>query len=119
MSLRCCECHTLAKAHDLDSVRHLEHVRHVVTDECDRQPAVTYGSNDIETHINSWDCLGALAVIQAAGGTINDFLAGDGLWQGNRVIAGPASLYPKLELLFEAGKNNEHQRPPTNDSERQ
>jgi myo-inositol-1(or 4)-monophosphatase len=73
----------------------------------------------IETHINSWDCLGALAVIQAAGGTINDFLAGDGLWQGNRVIAGPASLYPKLELLFEAGKDNEHQRTPTNDSERQ
>ena len=38
----------------------------------------------IEPHINSWDCLGALAVIQAAGGTINDFLSEDGLWKGNR-----------------------------------
>jgi myo-inositol-1(or 4)-monophosphatase len=57
----------------------------------------------VEPHINSWDCLGALAVIQAAGGTINDFLAGDGLWKGNRVIAGSAALYPILESLFEAG----------------
>ena len=54
----------------------------------------------VEPHINSWDCLGALAVVQAAGGVINDFLANDGLWNGNRVIAGPASLYPTLESLF-------------------
>jgi Archaeal fructose-1,6-bisphosphatase and related enzymes of inositol monophosphatase family len=55
----------------------------------------------IEPHINSWDCLGALAIVQAAGGTINNFLADDGLWKGNRVIAGPATLYPALEGLFE------------------
>lgn len=55
----------------------------------------------VEPHINSWDCLGALAVVQAAGGTINDFLSGDGLWQGNRLIAGPATLYPTLASLFE------------------
>ncbi len=54
----------------------------------------------VEPHINSWDCLGALAIIQAAGGTINDFLSNDGLWKGNRVVAGPASLYPALNLLF-------------------
>jgi myo-inositol-1(or 4)-monophosphatase len=54
----------------------------------------------VEPHINSWDCLGALAVIQAAGGTINDFLANDGLWKGNRLIAGPSALYPTLALLF-------------------
>jgi myo-inositol-1(or 4)-monophosphatase len=56
----------------------------------------------VEQHINSWDCLGALAVVQAAGGMINDFLSDDGLWKGNRVIAGPSSLYPKLESLFAA-----------------
>ena len=55
----------------------------------------------VEPHINSWDCLGALAVVQAAGGTINNFLSGDGLWQGNRVIAGSAALYPTLASLFE------------------
>ena len=54
----------------------------------------------VEPHINSWDCLGALAIIQAAGGTINDFLANDGLWKGNRLIAGPPALYPALSLLF-------------------
>ena len=27
----------------------------------------------VEPHINSWDCLAALAIIQAAGGTISDF----------------------------------------------
>jgi myo-inositol-1(or 4)-monophosphatase len=56
----------------------------------------------VEPHINSWDCLGALAVIQAAGGTINDFLSGDGLWKGNRVVAGSATLYPILDSLFAA-----------------
>jgi myo-inositol-1(or 4)-monophosphatase len=54
----------------------------------------------VEPHINSWDCLGALAIIQAAGGTINNFLADDGLWKGNRLIAGPSALYPALALLF-------------------
>lgn len=55
----------------------------------------------VEPHINSWDCLGALAVIQAAGGAMNDFLSNEGLWKGNRVIAGPPALYPALSLLFE------------------
>lgn len=54
----------------------------------------------VEPHINSWDCLGALAVVEGAGGRISDFLAHDGLWHGNRVIAGPAALYPALEALF-------------------
>jgi myo-inositol-1(or 4)-monophosphatase len=55
----------------------------------------------VEPHINSWDCLGALAVVEAAGGKVSDFLANDGLWKGNRVIAGPARLFPALEALFE------------------
>lgn len=54
----------------------------------------------VEPHINSWDCLGAIAVIQGAGGRVSDFLAGDGLWTGNRLIAGPEGLYNELESLF-------------------
>ncbi len=54
----------------------------------------------METHINSWDCLGALAVIEAAGGVTNDFLAGEGLWQGNSLVAGSPELYPALAALF-------------------
>jgi myo-inositol-1(or 4)-monophosphatase len=59
----------------------------------------------VEPHINSWDCLGALAIIRAAGGATNDFLLDDGLWKGNRVIAGPEPLYPILDSLFEAERD--------------
>ena len=45
--------------------------------------------------------MGALTVIGAAGGRCSDFLAGDGLLKGNRLIAGPPTLYPALEALFE------------------
>ncbi len=57
----------------------------------------------VEPHINSWDCLGALAVIEAAGGQVSDFLAGDGLWKGNHLLAGSPSLYPTLAALYDGG----------------
>ena len=56
----------------------------------------------IEIHINSWDCLGAVAVIQAAGGKVNDFLAGDGLWSGNPLAAGTPGVYPRLAAALDA-----------------
>lgn len=52
-----------------------------------------------EPHINSWDCLGAIAVIEAAGLRVNDFLAGEGLTKGNRVIAGIPEVYDELLAL--------------------
>ena len=55
----------------------------------------------VEPHINSWDCLGALAVIQSAGGEFNDFLANDGLWKGNPIIASGPRLMPTLRALLE------------------
>ncbi|WP_082659971.1 inositol monophosphatase family protein [Aureimonas sp. AU40] len=57
----------------------------------------------VEPHINAWDCLGALAVIEAAGGRSSDFLAGDGLCNGNVLIAASPELYPSLETLFLEG----------------
>ena len=54
----------------------------------------------IEPHINSWDCLAAIAVIEAAGGRVNDFLANDGLRQGNHLVAGPPGTFAELEGLF-------------------
>jgi len=39
-----------------------------------------------ELHINSWDALAGLLLIEEAGGWINDFLAGDGLQRGNAVL---------------------------------
>jgi myo-inositol-1(or 4)-monophosphatase len=52
-----------------------------------------------EPHINSWDCLGAMAVIHAAGLKTNDFLTGDGLRKGNLLMAGNAEVFEELMAL--------------------
>ena len=49
----------------------------------------------IEPH--SWDCLGAIAVIRAAGLQTSDFLASDGLRVGNRIVAGHTRVYAALD----------------------
>jgi myo-inositol-1(or 4)-monophosphatase len=54
----------------------------------------------VEQHINSWDCLGAVAVIEASGGRVSDFMANEGLWHGNPLVAGPPDLYPLLAALL-------------------
>lgn len=53
----------------------------------------------IEPHINSWDCLGAIAVIEAAGLRVNDFLADNGLTKGNVIVAGVPEVYDDLLAL--------------------
>jgi len=53
----------------------------------------------IEAQINSWDCLGALAVAQAAGLRSNDFLAGEGLRKGGPLIVGNEQVYAELEAV--------------------
>jgi len=57
----------------------------------------------IEAQINAWDCLGAIAVIHAAGLKTNDFLGNDGLRVGNWLIAGNANVYAQLEGLMFPG----------------
>jgi len=52
-----------------------------------------------ELHINSWDTLAGLLMVREAGGWTNDFLAGDGLAQGNPVLACVPAL---RETLIEA-----------------
>lgn len=53
----------------------------------------------IELHINSWDCLGAIAVIKAAGLKTSNFLENDGLNRGNYLLAGNDAVYAELELI--------------------
>jgi myo-inositol-1(or 4)-monophosphatase len=53
----------------------------------------------VEQHINSWDCLAALAIIEAAGGVVSDFLADDGMWRGHALTAAPPELFPSLAAL--------------------
>lgn len=50
----------------------------------------------LEPHINSWDCLGAIAVLEAAGLKVSDFLAGEGLHKGNPLVAGVPEVYDEL-----------------------
>src|SRR5262245_17835092 len=57
----------------------------------------------VEPHMHSWDCLGAIAIIKAAGGRVNDYLVGDALLKGNKVIAGAPGVYSQLEALLEGG----------------
>jgi myo-inositol-1(or 4)-monophosphatase len=50
----------------------------------------------IEDHMNSWDCLAGLLMIEEAGGTINDLDAETALDHGTKVIAGGPNVYPQL-----------------------
>ena len=54
----------------------------------------------IEPHLNSWDCLGALAIAQAAGARTNDYLTGDALLKGNRIVVGPPAAYDELDAIL-------------------
>lgn len=54
----------------------------------------------VEAHINSWDCLGAIAVLEAAGCSVNDYLTGDALLEGNRIVAGPPAVFDQLDAIL-------------------
>ena len=56
----------------------------------------------VEPHMNSWDCLAGLLLVEEAGGFVCDFLKDDGLVNGGRIIAGPKPLENALEGLFAA-----------------
>jgi myo-inositol-1(or 4)-monophosphatase len=40
-----------------------------------------------ELHINAWDVLAGILLVEEAGGWVSDFLADDGLRRGNPVLA--------------------------------
>lgn len=54
----------------------------------------------VEPHINSWDCLGAVAVLEAAGCRVNDYLTPASLLAGGKIIAATPAAYDQLvEIL--------------------
>ena len=63
----------------------------------------SHKASDYEPHINSWDCLAAIVIVAAAGGRCNDFLANDGMTDGNPILAAGKPLYPLL--LLATGKD--------------
>ena len=60
---------------------------------------VAHGACDgyIELHINAWDALAGILLVQEAGGRTNDFLADGGLTRGNLLIAATPELHGRLE----------------------
>ena len=52
-----------------------------------------------EPHINSWDCLAGIVLVQEAGGTSNAFLANNGLEKGNPILVAGQALYQVLAPL--------------------
>jgi myo-inositol-1(or 4)-monophosphatase len=50
----------------------------------------------VEAHINSWDCLGGIAVCTAAGARVNDYLSDNGLLHGGRIVAGSPQVFDQL-----------------------
>ncbi len=62
-----------------------------------------------ELHINSWDVLAGLLLIEEAGGWTNDFLAHDGLREGNPVLACTPELAQAVMSATGLGKDPERQ----------
>ncbi|MEN8197554.1 MAG: inositol monophosphatase [Pseudomonadota bacterium] len=56
-----------------------------------------------EPHINSWDCLAAICVVNEAGGWTNDFLAGDGLTAGNPIAAAAPGVTSQIKSFSGLG----------------
>ncbi|HEY9733436.1 MAG TPA: inositol monophosphatase [Drouetiella sp.] len=53
----------------------------------------------VEPHMHSWDCFGAVAIIEAAGGKVNRFDVPEALLNGTRVVAGAVGVYEDLNQL--------------------
>jgi myo-inositol-1(or 4)-monophosphatase len=56
-----------------------------------------------ERHMNSWDAAAGLILAREAGGSTNDFLAGDGLAVGGEVLAATPALFEPLKRLIAFG----------------
>ncbi len=41
----------------------------------------------VENHMHAWDCLAGVVLVREAGGYVSDFLAGEGLREGNPIVA--------------------------------
>lgn len=53
-----------------------------------------------EAHLHSWDALAGLALIKEAGGMHNDFLANEGLTQGNHAWAASPTVWRRLQPIL-------------------
>ena len=54
----------------------------------------------VETYIHAWDCLGAICLIEEAGGTVSPFVADYGVTGAGRLVAGAPGVYQALAQLL-------------------
>jgi myo-inositol-1(or 4)-monophosphatase len=50
----------------------------------------------VEAHINSWDCLGALAVCMSAGARVSDYLTEGSILRGGPIVAASPGVFDQL-----------------------
>ncbi len=55
----------------------------------------------LELHINSWDVAAGIVIVEEAGGVVNDFFAGEGLRQGNPILATTPVFEERLRQAME------------------
>ena len=55
----------------------------------------------VEPHIQAWDSLAAVAILEAAGGRVSDMLSDGAMWDGAPIVASTPALYPILARLMD------------------
>lgn len=55
-----------------------------------------------EEHMNSWDCLAGMLIVEEAGGLVEPFNRGDPIVNGTVVIAGGRGVFPQIRELSAA-----------------
>ncbi len=55
----------------------------------------------LEPHLNSWDGAAGVAIVEAAGGRVNDWFSLETLLTGGAIVAAPPALYPALAEVLE------------------
>ena len=53
-----------------------------------------------EAHMNPWDSLPGIVLMREAGGVTNDYLANDGLKNGNPVLLANPAIYAQINALL-------------------
>jgi myo-inositol-1(or 4)-monophosphatase len=55
-----------------------------------------------EAHMNAWDAAAGIALVEEAGGWVNDFFSGNGLHTGNVILASARGIADQLRKLLPA-----------------
>ena len=54
----------------------------------------------VEAHINSWDCLGGIAVCRSAGARVSNYVTDNSLLLGGPIVAGSPQVFDQLVVVL-------------------